>query len=40
MKIFFLSNLAVVGVLILLPALVITGDIELVNQFVNYLTKE
>ncbi|WP_165967163.1 hypothetical protein [Jeotgalibacillus sp. S-D1] len=39
-RIFFLSNLAVVGVFILLPALIVTGDIEIINQFVNYITKE
>ncbi|KIL43684.1 hypothetical protein [Jeotgalibacillus campisalis] len=39
-KIIFLSNLAVVATLILLPAIVITGEAELLNQFVHYISKE
>lgn len=39
-KIFFLSNLAVIGFVILLPALLVTGELGIANQFIEYITKE
>jgi len=39
-KIFFLSNLAVIGFTILLPVIFVTGEVEIANKFVEYLTKE
>ncbi|MDG5471772.1 hypothetical protein P6709_08430 [Jeotgalibacillus sp. ET6] len=39
-KIFFLSNLAVVATLILLPAIIVTGEAELLTQFIHYISKE
>jgi len=39
-KIFILSNLAVIGFTILLPVILITGEVDIAKQFVEYLTKE
>ena len=39
-KIFFLSNLAVVGFIILLPAILVTGEVDIAKQFIEYLTKD
>ncbi|MGM7701582.1 hypothetical protein ACSVDE_07615 [Pseudalkalibacillus sp. Hm43] len=40
LRIFVFSNLAVFGFLLLLPALMITGDLEIVKEFISYLNKD
>ncbi|WP_181833298.1 hypothetical protein [Bacillus taeanensis] len=40
LRVVFYSNLAVIGALILLPALMITGDLETVREFIEFLNKD
>ncbi|WP_261128924.1 hypothetical protein [Bacillus sp. Marseille-Q3570] len=40
LRIIVLSNLAVFGFIMLLPALLVTGDIEIVREFIDFLNKD
>ncbi|WP_408006370.1 hypothetical protein ACJROX_16870 [Pseudalkalibacillus sp. A8] len=39
-RIIVLSNLAVFGFIMLLPALLITGDLEIVREFIEFLNRD
>jgi hypothetical protein len=39
-RIIVFSNLAVFGFLLLLPALMITGDLDIVREFIDYLNRD
>ncbi|WP_221565002.1 hypothetical protein [Alkalihalobacillus sp. TS-13] len=39
LRIIVFSNLAVFGFIMLLPALLVTGDIEIVREFIDFLNK-
>ncbi len=39
-RIIVISNLAVFGFIMFLPALLITGDIEIVREFIDFLNKD
>lgn len=40
LRLLFFSNLAVMGTLILLPTFLITGDLEIYQEFIEFLNKD